>query len=222
MAGIAFDPDSLTFSAEIGSFLADSVHSIDLSCNTLMHGVEAGLCNVKPLFAPQALSELGKKLTEETLISWLISKRFNSVDIFAKPEQKYPGSNEECDLVLHLSRNRQFWIEAKLAWRRWYNCNGSAKGSSSFNGYLHGDATHPGAAHDFRKLERVTRVDAEWMGVLLIGFDSLKAPMDSAVKELEACEKLVERGWSMVATQKWTDRRNPLFRINCWFWTRSN
>ena len=39
------------------------------------NGVEGGLYNVKAQFEPEAQKELGKKLTEELLVAWLLEKR---------------------------------------------------------------------------------------------------------------------------------------------------
>ena len=58
----------------IGDLLTAGVHEIDLRCNGRIGNVERGLCNVCGQFKEAAFEELGKRLTEETITSWLLSK----------------------------------------------------------------------------------------------------------------------------------------------------
>ena len=88
------------------------------------------------------------------------------------------------------------------------------------NGYLLGDDSHAGAAHDFVKLSRFGPSDAVGTGVLLIGLDSLHKSMDADVMELQSQGGIFSNGWSLVTHRTWADRRNAAFRINFWFWYR--
>ena len=45
------------------------------------NGVEGGLYNVKAQFEPEAQKELGKKLTEELLVAWLLRSAWWQRDI---------------------------------------------------------------------------------------------------------------------------------------------
>jgi hypothetical protein len=212
------DFDNASFPALLGDFLANGVRDVDLSCNHLINGIEGGLCNIKSRFAAEAHSELGKRLTEETLTTWLLLKRLKAAGCEADAEVHYPGTRKECALVLRGSDKRGFWIEVKYAWKGWYGCNGKAGRSPNFKGYLLGDYSHPGTAHDFRKLMKLSRLHARGLGVLLVGLDSLKRPMDAEIVRLVEQENLTAEGWSLAAHKSWPDRRNDSFRINCWFW----
>ncbi|MDB5355500.1 MAG: hypothetical protein JWN24_1953 [Phycisphaerales bacterium] len=208
------------FPSSLGQFLSNGVREIDLSCNQAIGGVEGGLCNVKAQFAQVAQTEIGKKLTEETLTSWLLSKQLRAAGVDVELERHYPGSREECDLVIEGDQDRRFWIEVKYGSKRWYRRDGSTGRTSAYKGYLLGDASHPGTAHDFRKLVRLKSTDAFGIGVLLIGFDSTIAQMDADIDRLTSQERLTEEGWSLATHERWLDRRNDTFRINCWFWCR--
>jgi hypothetical protein len=218
--GPSLDVTDAGFPTSLGKLLAKGVLEIDRSCDHQIKGIEGGLCNVKSRYVAEALAELGRKLTEETLTSWLLQKRLEQIGFRVESEHPYPGTRKKCDLVLHNDDERKFWIEVKYAWKRWYACNGKTGQSSAFKGYLLGDASHAGAAHDFRKLMKLSRAHAYGIGVLLIGLDSLTAPMDAEVAKLVEQEALAANGWSLAAHESWPDRRNDAFRINCWFWNR--
>lgn len=211
---IAITPESL------GSWLIDEVERTDRRCSTLQEGIEHGLCNVKLQFADEALAKTGCKLTEELLISWLLATRLEASGCSVIREHQYPGTREECDLVITLSTDTRVWVEVKHAWKSWFNCDCTTGASSAYKGYLFGDASHKGAAHDFDKLETVASPHAQWIGVLLIGWDSNSRPMYGDVQELVRQKELVKRGWSLAASRRWADRRNPAFGIATWFWMR--
>ncbi len=206
--------------ATLGDFLINGVREIDLSCSSLIDGVQIGLRNVKRQFAAEALEETGHKLTEELLISWLLAKQLSTTGLSVVREQRYRGSREECDLLVALADKMRFWIEIKLAWKNWLRNDGLKGFSSNYRGYLFGDESHRGTVHDFDKLERVRQPDAQWLGVLLIGFDSNEASMTSDIQELIDKKQLLARGWSLTSKDRWADRRNTSFGISAWFWMR--
>jgi hypothetical protein len=210
---ILHDPRSL------GAFLVEGIKTIDRECSTLINGVEAGLCNVKRQFADAARDGTKKKLREENLISWRLKTLMDKVGIQVATEKKYPGCNKKCDLVI-LADEGRIWIEVKLAWKNWFNCKGTEGTSSNYKGYLFGDLSHPGTSHDFHKLERLTSDNARRLGLLLIGFDSLRKSMQHDIDDLAEQEKLADRGWAIGHHDAWLDRRNEQFRINCWFWSK--
>ncbi len=186
-----------------------------------LHGTEAGLCNVKRQFQDECGIETGKSLTEENLISWRLTKQLNSQGINARSEYSYPGTRHRCDIVINSVIEKSVWIEVKLAWKSWLNCKGRTTGRSpNFKGYLFGDASHPGTAHDFHKLETLERHGACRLGLLLIGFDSLKSRMDQDIIRLAEQERLKDRLWNLLHQDTWLDRRDNQFRIHCWFWSR--
>jgi hypothetical protein len=211
---------SLISPATLGNFLIEGVRQIDQSCSDVFDAHENGLVNVKRQHAAKVLAETGRKLTEELLIAYRLAQQLRANGIPVKSEHPYPGSREKCDLVVTLENHAHFWVEVKNAWKHWFNCNGTSGTSSAYKGYLFGDASHPGTAHDFGKLERVRQPDAHWHGVLLIGFDSDQTPMAKDIQELMDKERLTTRGWTLAAKNRWSDRRNPSFGIATWFWSR--
>jgi hypothetical protein len=206
----------------LGDFLINGVQEIDLRCSSTVNGVERGLCNVKAHFREQALQATGLQLTEETITSWLLGQRIESMGLTVELERKYPGTRKRCDLVVTLPGDELFWIEVKYAWKTWFNCDGTSVRNKIYAAYLHGDKYHSHcAAEDFSKLERLTRENARWLGVLLIGTDSKRHSMAADIQELREIRGLAERGWELVAQRTWRDRRCEDFGINCWFWLRS-
>jgi hypothetical protein len=220
-AEVGIDLTEPGFPNRLGRLLATGVREIDRSCDHLIKGVESGLCNVKTRFAAEAYEELEKKLTEETLTSWLLQKQLQRIGFRVEAERFYPATRQECDLVLIDGDKASFWIEVKYAWKKWCNCDGTVGRSSSFKGYLLGDFSHPGTAHDFRKLLTLFPDHASQVGLLLIGLDSVSAPMDSEISLLIEQQRLHENGWQLSHHESWPDRRNETFRINCWFWSHS-
>jgi hypothetical protein len=206
--------------ASLGDFLIAGIRQIDLACNKLVNGIEGGLCDVERQFQAEALAETGLTLTEELLISWQLEKQLSASGLSVKREHRYPGSREECDLVITMANGNRFWVEVKNAWRHWFNPDGTSERSSAYRGYLFGDESHLGAAHDFEKLEQLRPTDAHWLGVLLIGFDSDKARMAGDIQELTDTKQLIARGWKIVASKRWADRRNANFGISTWFWSK--
>lgn len=213
-------PDLRKNPLSLGQFLIDGVQDIDRRCCKIVDGVECGLTYIREQFGEQALTETGKKHTEELLVSWLLQKRLGDAGIEARLEQHYPGSRDRCDLVIRIDDSTDFAVEVKHAWKKWIWCDGSIHRSSNFVGYLLGDATHKGTAHDFSKLAQAAWARRTWQGVLLIGFDSFASPMDDKVEELERQGDLVIKGWTRAAERAWPDRKNGEYRFASWFWAR--
>jgi hypothetical protein len=206
----------------LGNFLIDGVHQIDLSCSSTLHGIERGICNVKGHYSAEALEATGAKLTEETITSWLLSRRLASAGLPSDLERRYPGARKRCDLVVTLPGAESGWIEVKYAWKTWFNCDGSSVRNKVYGPYLYGDKYHPHCAlNDFRKLEGLSPSDAKWAGFLLIGTDSTRHPMAADIERLESLVDLDRAGWKRVAQRYWQDRRCTGFGIGCWFWLRA-
>jgi hypothetical protein len=118
-------------------------------------------------------------------------------------------------LVLSLADGLEAWIELKMAWKAWQNCDGSIGGNNpAYGKYLFGapGETHS-VAQDFEKLLMLAPASAN-LGALLIGFDSGSAPMQADVAKVEAVHA---SGWTANHVQ-WQDRRSTACRVNCWFW----
>ena len=94
----------------------DAIHAIDCECTTLCDGIEHGLVNIKLQFGERALKEVGKKLTEETLIAWLAREKLAESGWSADWEFPYPEQRrKKCDLVFPLNGGGRLWLELKLA-----------------------------------------------------------------------------------------------------------
>jgi hypothetical protein len=90
------------------------IGEIDQECRTLLCGTEHGLINVKLEFQNRAQQELGKRLTEETLIAWLLSERLRTRAWTVEWEAMYPGNRrKKADLAVHIGSDRWLWLELK-------------------------------------------------------------------------------------------------------------
>ena len=202
----------------LGAFLIDQVRAIDKQCCKIIDGIECGLVYIRDQFGEAALRETGKKHTEELLISWRLAAALRAAGVEINLEECYPNTREHCDLVVHIPDGPAFALEVKIAWKKWVWTDQSVHTSSAFKGYLLGDATHNGTAHDYVKLQRAIWSQPTWLGVLLVGFDSFAAPMDDMIAQLERQQDLHRNGWELSAHDSWADRRNTQYRIACWFW----
>lgn len=198
--------------------LMQGVREIDHACVRKLHDVEAGLCNVKRQFQADLDEGLGsppgRKVKEEDAITWLLDLQLRRMGLTTKPWRYYPSSRKTCDLVVHVA-DHEFWLEVKLAWRKWYNCTGTYGTSPAYLPYLLGSKhkTHS-VADDFIKLERLAPAAAT-KGLLLIGFDAVDAAMDT---DVHAISEAVSTGGWVNDHMMWHDRRNPRCRIHTWLW----
>lgn len=133
-------------------------------------------------------------------------------------------SRDRCDVVITLPEIGKFWIEIKGAWKEYWRQKG--KNDLLYRSYL----LHPLVAGldkskthtvplDMQKLARLSKDEATFVGVLLIGFDSDEAPMDQDVAELVALAQLGLHPW-MTAGTGWPDQYRPGCRVRCWMWYR--
>lgn len=204
--------------SELGWRLCSEVRCIDIACTRLRNGIESGLCNIRTQFAADVEAGIHpappRKVKEEDTITWLLSR---GLPESTPPAlwQNYPGRKKTCDLVVTLADGSLVWIELKLAWKAWQNCNGSVGHSSAYKPYLLGSKhkTHS-AADDFAKLVDLAPSIAH-LGFLLIGFDSVESPMETEVAAL--VKDAHSKGWTAQHLM-WPDRRSGTCRIHCWFW----
>jgi hypothetical protein len=204
--------------ADLGIHLIENVRKIDLSCSRKMHGVENGLCNIDRQFKADVAEGIypapPRSVKVEDAITWLLSLSL-PVSLHASLWTKYPNSRKTCDLVVTLDDGSEAWIELKMGWKAWQNCDGSVGGNNpAYQKYLFGvpGETHS-VAQDFKKLVTLAPASAH-LGALLIGFDSDSAPMEADVAKFET---MYASGWTANHVQ-WRDRRSTACRINCWFW----
>lgn len=198
------------------------IGEIDRECSTLLNGVEHGLINVKQEFKTRAFKEIGKRLTEETLIAWLIWQKLRARGWSVDWEVVYPENRrKKCDLVVKVSAKSRLWLELKLASKAWFNCEEKpGYHNSLYPSYLEGKNRTHSFQHDFHKL---TQRDENWSvddyrAVCLIGFDWIKEPMDDEVAAVAKGVQEEAQAWKLISENHWTDRRNADFRINAWCW----
>jgi hypothetical protein len=145
----------------------------------------------------------------------------------ASSEVRYPpqvsGRRGKCDLVVELDGGKTIWIEIKGAWKVWENKETNQWIYRSY--LLH--PLEPGldknkshtAALDVEKLRALTSVDAAYVGMLLIGFDSSTHRMDADMRDLVRLAKLDTGHWSETST-KWLDHHRKHNHVKCWFFCR--
>lgn len=204
--------------ANVLDFVTSTIREIDLSCQSLVNQIEGGLVNVRKEFRQKALDETGKKLSEETLIAWLIFRRIRDTGFRVDWERSYPGQRrKKCDLVVHLDENTLFWIEVKLAWKSWFECiRGPVLENPNYESYLFGVSKTHSLNHDFEKLAAGRFQPWDDRVICLIGFDSFDSPMDQDVKKVAS----LHPDWELHNEDHWADRRCEQFRLNVWNWLR--
>jgi hypothetical protein len=199
----------------------DAISAVDRECRTLRNGIEHGLVNVKLEFQDCAFRETRKTLTEEPLIAWLTRQNLMSAGLHAALEVPYPlNPRRSCDLVIDLSNSGRLWVELKVAWKAWFNCQGPANyRNPSYLPYLQGKSRTHSFRHDFEKLGGDWPVENH-PAICLIGFDCANAPMDDEVKSV--VRGICDDGayWQAVTERHWPDRRNDAFRISVWGWVQ--
>lgn len=202
------------------SCVIDGVQEIDQQCSTRLNGVEHGLVNVKLEFRDRALREVGKRLTEERLIAWLLYRRLNALGWETAWEVWYPAnSRKSCDLVVQLEGTARLWLELKMAWKAWFNCVGGPNYSNGwYRSYLGGSNRTHSFRHDLEKLCQTGWSPGDRRAVCLIGCDWAEAPMDEDVLGIvrEFCQPGHEL--MLAAERHWADRRSEEFRLNVWCW----
>jgi hypothetical protein len=127
---------------------------------------------------------------------------------------------KKCDIVTSVD-GKKMWIELKSAWKAWIDEKNTFRTNNrSFKPYLFGKGKTHSAAGDIRKLETLTKPDADYLGGLLVGFDSVTDPMDPEVSERIAEMDMIDKGWEVAGPHTWADLNNPACRHACWFWFR--
>ena len=145
-------------------------------------------------------------------------------------ERHYPGqegkkgARRTCDRFIRLADGSRVWLELKLAWRCWYY--GQVKWNNEFHykGYLFGPDWGPdksrrtSVAQDIDKLQVLTRDDADFVSVLVVGFDADDSQMVADMAQLAVRAELTSRGWVTPAPACWPARQSSSCWNRCWFW----
>lgn len=210
---------SATATGRFAKVLFKALHQMDTEASCRKWGEPTGLNWYGGYFRPEC-----KKPPTET--SW--TRRLEQL----LPEYGYPTEREvpypynrrrKCDNVVTLPGGARLWLENKGAWKDYWMQNG---GSWIYRSYL----LHPLVAGldatkthtvplDFEKLYPLRRPEADYIGFLLLGFDSAADPMDDDVAELTRRAGLNKRPWSVAATG-WKDAYRPGCRVQAWLWQR--
>jgi len=200
--------------------LADFVAEIDSDCSSIHNGVELGLVNVKPEYQDVAYEQTGRKLSEEQLIAWRLVDKLRRVRYSVEWEVPYPAlSGKRCDLVIRLNDCSRLWIELKLAWKSWFNCEGPPVYSNrSYRSYLEGRNRTYSFRHDFDKLGDLSWSGTDYRAVCLVGFDCADRPMDGEINAVVQTIWDQGRAWEKVIERSWRDRRCGDFQINVHSW----
>ncbi len=143
----------------------------------------------------------------------------------AQYEVPYPNLTRcRCDLVVNLGASVRFWIEVKGAWKHYWNAQIGSE--FLYRSYLYHPLlpgldqtkTHT-AALDLEKLRSLSSVDARYVGLLLIGFDSSLHDMANDINAFKKLATLHKKPWCE-DYRHWPDARRPKERVRCWFWHR--
>jgi hypothetical protein len=187
------------------------IKQLDNEADTLINGKHAGLVNYS--------GHLGRQKEKwERPINDRLTELFIESGCHAQQEIKYPNMpRQKCDLVIDIPLIGKFWLEMKMAWKDWH---GNNKPNSSFKGYLDGSSKTHSFAHDFEKLNRLTAEDGQYIGQLLIGFDSENNPMISTVLSVVEKLNLSSHGWQMLGPETWADRNCSQYRFHIWFFCK--
>lgn len=148
------------------------------------------------------------------------------------PEHGYPARTEvpyphhprwRCDDVVTLPDGRRLWLENKGAWKDYWHqqCKLSIYRSYLLHPLVAGlDASKSHTVPlDIEKLAGLRSSEADCAAILLIGFDSDRAPMGEDVAQLIELARLDQVPWS-TATDQWPDAYRTGCHVRCWLWWR--
>jgi len=202
---------------EFAAAVFDSLEVMDREATTVRDGYETGLY----WYGGHARPEQKKPQTEPNWTQAL-AKVLPSVGYPSRAEVPYPDQpRQKCDLVVDVGGNT-VWIEIKGAFQRYWLEKGNEYFYRSY--LLHPlvrglDPKSHTAPLDLDKLSRLSSEDADSVGLLLVGFDTSRAPMDADIAELTRLAQLDRDpwcGWS----RTWDDPHRAEGRTRCWFWLR--
>jgi len=140
-------------------------------------------------------------------------------------EFRYPDSKKKCDIVIKSNNGKSIWLEVKSAWKYWFSSTSGKLEKNSpqiYRSYLLGNSantlnkTHS-VVQDIEKLSLLDSNLADYIGLLIIGFDIQEDPIDPDMEELIETMNLKEQGWKVFGPEIWLDRNHPDCRYNCWF-----
>jgi hypothetical protein len=142
--------------------------------------------------------------------------------IECRSEVCYPGTRKRCDLVLDLPDGSTLWLEVKGAWREWWAKKGSL---AMYRSYLLAPhvpsvSRSHSAVQDVTKLKWALPPHADYVGLLIVGFDSADDPMDQDIVDLGQYTGLNDKPWASYH-EHWDDPYRPGNRVRCWLWCKA-
>ncbi len=146
-----------------------------------------------------------------------LAELLSAEGIHTRIEVPYPGQKTRRDLQLQLSESQSMTIEVKGAWSDY-----KGRKNRTYRTWL----LHPllpnldmskdhSVPFDLRKLSALRSPETNFVGQLLIGFESLDDPMDEDVETLRSLANLSALTESSDA---WDSPTVPGQRVRCWFW----
>jgi hypothetical protein len=146
------------------------------------------------------------------------------------PRAKRGENWNDCDLSLNFESNTgSVWIECKAVFEKVIPRDRS-KSPSNQRDWTGATATHKGAQTrksieeimiDARKLECLCHPDAEILGLLILGFDTIGNFIGETAAFSQLSFWLDSRGWKRGQQYHWDDAcsvRSTRFREHLWFW----
>lgn len=130
----------------------------------------------------------------------------------------YPGTRQSIDLMIRFQNETCLWLECKGAWKSCFGDTGKA--NPSFRKHLlRDDPKEHSALSDIRyKLTQITTA-SDYVGELLVGFDSVLRPMDKDVDELIETAGLNRHPWEGYHL-RWVNPNDHKYSFGCWLWIR--
>jgi hypothetical protein len=99
-----------------------AIRDLDRECSSVWNDLEYGLVHVVWQFQDLALRETGQHLSRERLIVWRLWTKLQNLGWHVDWESPYPRSRRKCDLVVALRNSARLWLEVKVSWRAWFEC----------------------------------------------------------------------------------------------------
>jgi hypothetical protein len=148
-----------------------------------------------------------------------LAKLLEDEETSTSREFRYPNnSRKKCDIIIQKD-DIKIWLEVKSAWKYWFSSKTGKqeKNSANYKGYLYGDGKTHSVAQDIEKLNTLSKEDADYIGLLIVGFDISDDPIDIDMEKLIEKMDLKEDGWEIFGPEIWPDRNHPDCCYNCWF-----
>jgi hypothetical protein len=170
---------------------------------------------------------------EEPLIAGIAS-RLRNKGLHVQTESLYPTAKEKCDLIVTLTEGARLWLECKTAFKEslgepspgygyGYDYEGTKPYSPRGKGCWTAGVADIGA-QDLLKLKSLRRQDAEFIGILLLGFDRSTVPLghdelyDLLPRDLASWTALHKDEDGVMWPDPYPPRAARGFRDRVWLW----